>query len=172
MENYKVHNEDVTLFTDGSKIDAAGAGWAVTQKDDVIAEESVYLGKIATVFQAKVIEITRGLQWVLESMDPGLSNIIKSDSQAAIGAIFQRQVVSKTVAECRSTLLETRQQHKVSIEWLKGHDDVTGNELADSLARNGSDMIGIFCEPVVSMFQVKSNNRSSKNLLTHGSTIK
>ena len=149
MENYKVNDEDVTLFTDGSKIDATGAGWAVTHKDDVIAEESVYLGKIATVFQAEVIAITRGLQWVHDSMDPGLNIIVKSDSQAAIGAIFQRQVVSKTVAECRSTLLETRKNHKVSIEWVKGHADVTGNELADSLAKTGSEMIGVTCEPVV-----------------------
>ena len=62
MENYKVHNEDVTLFTDGSKIDITGVGWAVTHKDDIIAEDSVYLGKIATVFQAGVMAITRGMQ--------------------------------------------------------------------------------------------------------------
>ena len=62
MENYKVHNEDVTLFTDGSKIDATGAGWAVTHKDDIIAEDSVDLGKIATVSQAGVMAITRGMQ--------------------------------------------------------------------------------------------------------------
>ena len=58
-------------------------------------------------------------------------------------------MVSKTVTECRSTLLETRKSHIISIEWVKGHADVTGNELADSLAKTGFEMIGVTCEPVV-----------------------
>ena len=84
--------------------------------------------------------------------------IAKSDSQAAIGAIFQRQVL-KTVAECQSSLLETRKCHTVCIEWVKGHADVTGNEFADSLAKIGSKKIGVTCEPVVPVPPSESKQR-------------
>ena len=57
-----VEDPDITLFTDGSKMESgAGAGWAVCHGDTVIAEDSVGLGGDASVFQAEVVAIEQGL---------------------------------------------------------------------------------------------------------------
>ena len=72
MENDVVTNPDITLYTDGSKEEHVGAGWAACHGDTVMAEESVYLGLEASVFQAEVIAIDRGLRWVNENCNEGL----------------------------------------------------------------------------------------------------
>ena len=80
---------DVTLFTDGSKMDSrAGAGWAATHGNLVIAEKSVYLGTEATVFQAEVVAIERSLRWAIESLE--------NDTKIALGQHVSDSSLIKT----------------------------------------------------------------------------
>ena len=119
VENSTFDEEDLTLYTNGSKMEHVGAGWAMCQGDYILAEESVYLGSYATVFQAEVIAITRGLTWASYNLDSRLKIKVISDSQASIGTIFHRQVTSKIVHECRVTIQEVRRNHDIFIEWIK-----------------------------------------------------
>ncbi len=150
MLNEVLEEEDIMLFTDGSKIGGnAGAGWAICCGDTLTAEESVNLGDKATVFQAEVIAIQRGLEWVCENCEPGVKLGIRSDSQAAIQAIFATETQSKVVRDCQRVLKVAKENHRIGIEWVKGHADNTGNELADMLAKKASNLTPSTCEPCI-----------------------
>lgn len=137
----ELEDPDITLFTDGSRmVEDSGAGWAAVHKDTVLAEESVYLGKTTSVFQAEVVAIERSVRWAIENLDPGTKVLIRSDSQAAIQALLQKSTSSKVVLSCKKVLKEAKENLRIGIRWIKGHADHTGNELADLLARNGSCM--------------------------------
>ena len=139
VQNDVVEKPDVTLYTDGSKMEeGTGAGWAICHKDTIMAEESTYLGDETSVFQAEVIAIDRGLRWINNNCTDSLNISIRSDSQSAIQAILSCSTRSKLVLDCKAVLKEAKENHRIAIEWIKGHADHTGNELADFLARQGS----------------------------------
>ena len=136
-----MENPDLRIYTDGSRMEnRSGAGWAVCHGDNVIAEQSVYLGNEASVFQAEVFAIEQALRWVIESCEKGLDILISSDSQSAISAIFKVTATSKVVQACREALRYAKENHRIAIQWVRGHADTTGNELADYLARQASCM--------------------------------
>ena len=132
---------DITIYTDGSKLSHAGAGWAVCKDDHTLFEESVYLGEHATVFQGEVVAIDRALRWVNENCPDSTEVLVRSDSSSAIKAIFNHKCSSHVVDSCREAYNEAlHNNNKVRIEWVKGHANVTGNELADCLAKQGAEM--------------------------------
>ena len=146
----EVEEPDITLYTDGSRMDeCSGAGWAACHGDTVIAEESVYLGKTATVFQAEVVAIERSLMWAKENLDPGTEVVIRSDSQSAIQAILTERTTSRVVYSCKKLLKVAQENLRIALRWIKGHADFTGNELADHLARLGSCMHVHTVEPEI-----------------------
>lgn len=139
LEELSDEDVDITLYTDGSRMsEDSGAGWAAVHEDMVLAEESVYLGKTTSVFQAEVVAIERSVRWAIDNLDPGTKVLIRSDSQAAIQALKHRNTSSKVVLSCKKVLTEAKENLRIAIRWIKGHAENTGNELADLLARNGS----------------------------------
>ncbi len=135
LSNDEHLDQDLTLYTDGSKLEGrAGAGWAACVGDTSIHEESIGLGEDNTVFQAEVFAIERGLLWAIENCDEGTSILIRSDSQSAIQAVFKPTSTSKTVSRCKEVLRTAKENLRIGIKWVKGHADHTGNELADYLA--------------------------------------
>ena len=136
-----MENPDIHIYTDGSRMEnRSGSGWAVCHKDTVIAEESVYLGNESSVFQTEVFAIEQALRWALENCEKGMDILISSDSQSAISAIFKVTATSKVVQACKEVLRTAKENHRIAIQWVKGHANNTGNELADFLARQASCM--------------------------------
>ena len=132
---------DVTVYTDGSKEGSwTGAGWLATHGEHIIAEDCIPLGQFTTVFQAEVIAITEALTWTKLHLEKGTKVSVRSDSQAAIQAIFSRKVSSEVVKECQGILAETQSSMSVHIEWIKGHADHSGNEAADALAKEANKL--------------------------------
>jgi ribonuclease HI len=130
------------IYTDGSKIRGrAGYGWAVTRGVQVMGEGEGPLGNEATVFQGEVMAIRMALEWVrdrVEKFRRGDAFVIHSDSQSALAALGNRVIKSATVLECKRLILSLRRQYEIRLEWVRGHDDNTGNELADTLAKKGA----------------------------------
>lgn len=74
------------------------------------------------------------------------SNIcIFSDSQAALNALKAFNCNSKLVWDCILSLKQLTSRNTVNLYWVPGHCGIEGNEIADSLARAGSEMA--FCGP-------------------------
>jgi ribonuclease HI len=134
-----------TAYTDGSrKEERTGYAWLFTRGLQVIAEGDGYLGETGTVFQAEIAAINAFLEWLnhpdrKEKLRRGDSITIKSDSQSGIAALTSRLVTSKLVKECRERLAQSRKTYNVTVEWVRGHDDDTGNEAADAAAKTASE---------------------------------
>ena len=120
---------------DGGRL--AGHPWRPWQ---TMAEDRVPLGEWCTVFQAEVIAITEALTWTKMNLDEGTRISVRSDSQAAIQAITGRTVSTKTVSECQTVLASVKETMQVRIDWIKGHADHPGNEVADALAKEANQL--------------------------------
>ena len=94
----------------------------------------LHLGPNNSVFQAEVEAIRQAVMEAAVLRVERLS--IHSDSQAAIKSLRKGRANSKTVISCIETINQF--PGSISINWVKGHSQVDGNERADSLARAGT----------------------------------
>jgi hypothetical protein len=63
---------------------------------------------------------------------------IHVDSQAALQSLIKLQITSKTVHQTVELLRELAGQHTVTLQWVKAHMGIPGNEMADEAAKAGS----------------------------------
>lgn len=137
--------EAVVWYTDGSFMNgSAGAGVYCSAMD---IRESIPLGEFATVFQAEVVAIQRALQhcWDIEGKDV----VIFSDSQAAIKAIKAPIVSSALVRDCKMAYETVSRKNEVLLSWVPGHQGIEGNEIADQLAKEGSEIRPCAASPII-----------------------
>ena len=133
-------NYTITTYTDGSKHkdDSTGYGVVIFMNSATLMTENFTLDHHHTVFQCEAHALHRAsilLNDILSS--PSLSEhrvIIYSDSQALIKALSNSYSISKTIINLHKSLNETASTHSIMIEWVPGHKDHYGNELADKLA--------------------------------------
>ena len=117
---------DVNCYTDGSKINKqVGAGIVVRSslsKGLLDHNEALHLDKHNTVLQAEVFAVGKTAAFLLDTKIEGSKTIINCDSQAAIRAINSTVIKNSTTLEATMAL-----------------NTLEGNELADQLAKRGSN---------------------------------
>ena len=141
-----------SCFTDGSKREdgLSGSGYVIYHQGAEIHKESISLGCSASVFQAEIVAISAVAEDLLARHSHDTVIDIYSDSQAAIQAIGGLRVTACTVKTCRDALSKlVSHNNAVTLNWVPGHCDVTGNERADQLARDGSSKPPQGPEPLV-----------------------
>ena len=107
--------------------------------------EAASLGSYATVFQAEVYAI---LMCSGICQRAGLQNErihILSDSKAALMALSSYRISSSIVLQCWEALQMLSVNNRVRLSWVPGHSNIAGNEMADKMAREGSD--AVYCGP-------------------------
>jgi hypothetical protein len=86
----------------------------------------------------------------VENLDRNSKNkniYIVSDSQAAIKEFDKHQLTSKLVWDCHQSLTQLAKYNRVQLIWVPGYEGIVGNEMADQLARKGSEHPFIGPEP-------------------------
>ena len=85
-----------------------------------------------------LVESLHELQNWLPDDRPTLASVW-TDSKASIDAVFSPVLTQPLAVQIHDLLVEMRKKHIVTVTWVQGHSDVTGNEYADHLARRGRD---------------------------------
>jgi ribonuclease HI len=129
-------DDDIKVYTDGSKMEC-GTGSGI-YSGSLGFNESIRLMNSCTVFQAEVVGILTAIKLIKDSNITGKNLCIYTDSQAAIKALGNNTIKSKTIAECFNALNDACNRNNIRICWIPGHENHEGNEKADELARNGS----------------------------------
>ena len=148
------------IYTDGSKLQdgATGAGFYMSSPDDHEEDtsETIYLGKMATVFQGEVEAIMSAADHAADRpLDKPIT--IFSDSQAAIQALKSWDVTSNTVKNCIGSLNTLAKKTRVTIRWIRAHVGHQGNERADTLAKEGASSPIQGCEPYCKIPKAETN---------------
>ncbi len=136
-----VEDPTVVMYTDASSKDGKSAcAWMACRNDYVIAEGFTPLGDV-TVFQAEVAAIQGALQWLISNPHKLKEDScqILSDSQCAVRAISSTRVMSAWINETIQLLAQAREVLQVELSWVKGHNNLTGNEYVDALAKAARD---------------------------------
>jgi ribonuclease HI len=130
-------NDSIIIYTDGSKMDTGtGAAFAATKDGQIIAEKKILLSSYSSVFQAEMTAIQQALHWTLQQRELPKEVVIMSDSSAAIQAIKSQKNKNNISQVIKQQINEIQiKGTKMSLNWIRGHNNNTGNEYVDMLAK-------------------------------------
>jgi len=148
----------ISVYTDGSKLDGkssvpwgTGAGYAIfTGLDDLpvpdhppVIQGKANLCHSFTVFLAEISAIDLAIRAYHKArkeglVDPPPAIVVFSDSQAALRALSNQEISSKTVLRCKNLLNATAIFTPVHLKWVKAHASSHRNNWVDLLAKEGA----------------------------------
>ena len=139
----------VNVFTDGSKKDdRIGAGYCIYFEGTLLSEQSFRLPDFATVFQAEVLAIREAVKF-LPNLPPSAKFIkFHVDSQATLLALNNAELSSLLILQVTQMLKNLPSRlHPPTFAWTRAHVGTEGNELADSLAKEGCQSTNLIVIP-------------------------
>lgn len=127
------------IFTDGSKIaDGVGCAFILFNNSTSIYKELYRLSNFSTVFLAEVMAIYKAIKYIKHT---NLSNVtIFSDSLSAIQAISNCSTSNPLIFKIHEII---NNLHNCKLCWIKAHVGHLGNEAADVLAKQASQLPNI-----------------------------
>jgi ribonuclease HI len=170
LEIYNTYNEarpnKLQIFTDGShikqpdKTGVTGCGYAIvqfdTEKNDYFPShvESIYLGKMATIFQAEVHAIWHACTYINNNINKYITQGIVaidviSDSRSSLQALQRNCTTSNSIKNCKIALDTLHTKIPLHLHWIKAHQGHAGNELADLRAKHGTTLVNTMVEPII-----------------------
>jgi ribonuclease HI len=127
---------EVTVYTDGSKIEKhVGAGTVAVKDSREIHTETQGLNNECTVFQAKLCGIRMAIDWIQNQRKKASTYAINVDSKAAILAIVNKLTTHPLAVDTRRKTIELRKDTTVTFHWVRKHSGLKVNERADYLAK-------------------------------------
>lgn len=132
-------------YTDGAKNEiSSGAG---VYRENPPAELSYALDEFTSVFQAEVFAIMKCVE--IADAEQCINITICTDSQAALKALMAGNCNSRILKECYQALARAAEKRVVNLVWVPGHSNILGNDQADRLAREGSNLPMIGPKPAL-----------------------
>ena len=121
--------------------DRVGTGYAIYEGTTEYDAESYSLPSHATVFQAELVAILLAARHVLNearSLRPRYVKFLSDSRSALLARASRRSSCRTTIDVIRALNALTDMCHTVRLVWVPSHTGITGNERADSLAREGA----------------------------------
>ena len=160
-------NEDISIYTDGSKIEnRTGFGWVVYKGEFIITQGCVGLPDHSTVYEAECMAIIYALRELMSMYKacPSLGKVVLyADNQAALLTLLKIKVVGRLRCDLVNTVeeFETTFPGSLHFFWVKGHSNVTGNENADTLAKMGTKGLKkVHIEPSIAFMKQRTLGKS------------
>ena len=130
----------IMIYTDGSKLDGrVGAAFTIWKTDEELRYRKFGLADYCSVYQAELVAINKALQEVPKTVEKGYSVCVASDSRSALDAISNPACLNPIVHEIQQSLTRLETEGTViSLQWIKAHAGILGNERADVLAKEAA----------------------------------
>jgi ribonuclease HI len=134
---------DISVYTDGSKIDGrVGFGLVIYKGHEILEDISEPLDPDCTVYQAEL--------WALNTAGRILAGLGLRDQKISIFSDSMSSLFSLARSEMRSFLVQDTcfklnslcRHNEVHVQWTRAHVGTSGNEKADRLAKLGAQTIG------------------------------
>lgn len=135
-----------TIYTDASTMSKGkGVGVGLVAIEQLWGEEvhsrSVNIGPNNLTYNGELEGATQGIEYAAEHATPGHHFYIFSDNQAGLYRLDKPS--DNPGQECQIRAFKAGQKAiekgaQITLSWVPGHQDVTGNEIADSLAKEGT----------------------------------
>ncbi len=134
-----LNTDGAEVYTDGSKMGPNCGSSFILKWGDQTRLGLSHNGQHYTVFLSEVKAIALAVEKVLTEQITTHINIYR-DCTSAIAAILGPRSNSKAVQHCWSLLQKLDKNHKWSLTWVKAHVVIRGNETADLLAKQATQM--------------------------------
>ena len=128
----------------GENSSGIGVGLVVLNHgQEVVHQERLNLGESQLVYNGELEGTTRAIEFASREAKRGQTYYIYSDNQAGLYRL--KTVSDKPGQACQirasqAAELAGSKGAAISINWVPGHTDVYGNELADSLAKEATKL--------------------------------
>jgi ribonuclease HI len=161
--------KDVTIYSDASAISddkstGVGVGLVVfnhrSNAPKIVYRGMSNLGHSQLVYNGELEGTTQAIEYASHVAQPGQHFHIFSDNQAGLHRLRTPSDQPGQACQIRAiaaTELCSRKGAKVSLNWVPGHTDVYGNELADSLAKEATTLTPVSDETSFATLGCKIN---------------
>ena len=116
-----------------------GAAFVIPSKNIV---KLIKLSDVTTVFQAEVVAIAKAVRYIIDLGPTGEKYRICSDSKSGLEAIKNIYLANKVAPEvifCHEELQKLLKKGvTITLDWVPGHANINGNEMADTAAKQAS----------------------------------
>ena len=137
----------IKVYTDGSAFKAtvfAGYGVHLKFPDGSSEDLSEPCGNICSNYTAEIRALKTAIDTVHNAFETGKREptdlVIFTDSKSALEALENHQSRNEDITELVNSIsrLYSAYEKKIWLQWIPGHADVAGNEIADRLAKCGA----------------------------------
>jgi ribonuclease HI len=170
-------NGYIITYTDGSmkqkdQENWTGAGWTVYWKGIERRWGNEGMGKCAEVYNAEMLALLRGLKAAInfQQSTPETNRerptiILFADNTSSVEAIMKAnpgpsQQISQKFTETAMEFIDRNRGATIEVSWVSGHMGIEGNDRADSLAKEATDL-----EPITETTTIASLHRQIRNKL-------
>lgn len=131
--------ERIQVYTDGSKLENGFTGFAgiIFVDGQERLQFKCKIDEFSSVFQAELEAIHTAAKWIVNNSSNTYSAIL-SDSLSVLQSLSSRDLTKRSNTQHDIIQMITNYnstQEYIKIYWVKAHNNILGNELADQLAK-------------------------------------